>query len=294
MITNIEDLADHLGAYEATAKSIARRVYKDTSCGCPAGVEDGYRNPATNRWATYTVQCGLSILGWKVLTWRPAHRKRQWAHQEAMPTGLAAYLHVGEQRKGRSPVICQLGAVEWRLEPKEVVREFGRAWMEGLLLDDQLLRKTYRRGGMTIFLTVRVKEPVKGRYVNAPYFWVAGYCEGSDAEHPVHTVTFPCTPEAIDEAIAQADKDGCETWDATHGCEHCHTAEMKTEQTKKGWRIAWPGAPDLTWWTEKDVVQHRPEEWEIRMAVSEKLYEWSFGLPINPDCPSCKGEGIIL
>ena len=246
MIRSIEDLAAHLGAYEATGNtmrcSIPRRVYKDTSCGCPAGVKDGYRNPATDRWATYTVQCGLSILGWKVLTWRPAHGKQQWAYQEAMPTGLAEYLFVGEQRKGRSPVICELD-----MEPKEVVREFGRAWMEGLSLDDQLLRKTYRRGGMTVYLTVRVKEPVKSRYVNAPYFWVTGYCEGSDVEHEVYAVPFPCTPEAIDEAIAQADKDGIATWNDTHGCDDC-------------------GEP----------------EWGM------------YDRAINPDCPSCKGEGIIL
>ncbi len=291
MITSIQDLAAHLGAYEATDKSIARRVYKDTSCGCPAGVKDGYRNPATDRWATYTVQCGLSILGWKVLTWRPTHGKQQWAYQEAMPTGLAEYLLVGEQRKGRSPVISELD-----MEPKEVVREFGRAWMEGLSLDDQLLRKTYRRGGMTVYLTVRVKEPVKSRYVNAPYFYVTGYCEGSDAEHEVYEVPFPCTPEAIDEAIAQADKDGCATWDLTHGCDTCQTSDMTVDQTDQGWRISWDEGD--SWWTEKDVVQHRPEEWEIRMAVSEKLYECSdetYGqVPINPNCPSCKGQGQIL
>jgi hypothetical protein len=289
-ITNIEDLAAYLGAATDSEKSIARRVYKDTSCGCPAGVSDAYRNPATDRWVAYTVQCGLSILGWKVLTWRPAHGKRRWAYQEAMPTGLAEYLAIGEQRKGRSPVICELD-----MEPKEVVREFGRAWMDAVSLNGQVLRKTFRRGGMTVYLTVRVKEP--GRFADGQrlYFWVAGYCEGSDVDHEVYEVPFPCTPEAIDAASRAADKDGIATWNATHGCEHCHTAEMTVEQTDQGWRISWDKGD--SWWTEKDVVQHRPEEWEIRAAVSEKLYEWENchgQVPINPDCPSCKGQGQIL
>jgi len=125
---------------------------------------------------------------------------------------------------------------------------------------------------------------------------VSGYCEGSDVEHPAHTLDFPFTAEVFDEAVRQADKDGCETWDATHGCEHCHTAEMKTEQTKKGWRIAWPDAPDLTWWADGDPseIQYRAEEWEIRMDFSEEMYAMEVGVPINPDCTHCEGGGRVI
>ena len=38
VIRNLQDLADHVGAGNADVESIARRVYKDTSCGCSASV----------------------------------------------------------------------------------------------------------------------------------------------------------------------------------------------------------------------------------------------------------------
>jgi len=103
MIRTIEDLAAHLCAANDTEKSIARRVYKSTSCGCPAGVE-----------------------------------------------------------------VSEAGEIA---------------------------------------------------------FWVAGYCEGSDAEHPRYTVPFPCTKEQIDDAVDRAEKDGEDTWNATHGCDKCNTTD---------------------------------------------------------------------
>ena len=244
MIRNIQDLAAHLGAYDDTSKAIARRVYKDTSAGCPAGVE---RVKVGERDVTYVVQCALSVLGYKVLTWRLLHGKRKYAYKEPMPPGLADYLLVGEQRIGRAPVLCSDG-----LEPTEVSRLFGRAWMrDKLTLDERLLKKTHR-GPLTVYLTVKVKEPIIG-----DYFFVTGYCEGSDQEHEVYYVSFPCSPDAIGEAIGQAEQDSQETWDATHGCDKCH--------------------PEGTC-----------DEWGNAFAPGE------LGAPINPDCPSCEGAGIVL
>ena len=231
-INNVSDLAAHLGAYHDTEASIAKRIFKDTSCGCSTGIETG---SVGERDKIYTVQCHISILGYKILSWRLHGKPRKLSHKEAMPAGLAEYLLIGKQKSGVAPVLCSDG-----LTPQETVRQHGSDWMKNLALDDQLLKKTYR--GKAVYLTVKVKEPII-----KPYFWVAGYCEGSDSEHPIHQVAFPCTGEEIDKAIAQADQDGVDTWNATHGCEDC-------------------GEP----------------EWGM------------IDRAVNPDCTTCKGQGIII
>jgi hypothetical protein len=129
-INNIVELASHLGAYHDTPESIARRVYKDTSCGCAAGVENGV-------------------------------------------------------------------------------------------------------------------------------FWVTGYCEGSDQEHEVYRVKLPCDSDEIDKAIRQADNDGNQTWNETHGCKKCNP---------DGWCDEWGNVGE-------------PGE---------------VGGPVNPNCPECGGDGIVL
>jgi len=93
--------------------------------------------------------------------------------------------------------------------------------------------------------------------VDAQGFWVAGYCEGSDREHEVHRVPFPCDSDAIDKAIEQADKDGCATWNDTHGCEDCYPE----------------GSCD---------------EYGNEFAPGE------VGGPVDPKCPTCNGDGIIM
>lgn len=88
-------------------------------------------------------------------------------------------------------------------------------------------------------------------------FWVTGYCEGSDFEHEVYRVRFPCSSEDIDKAIAKADQDGKDTWDATHGCAKC-----------------WPEGTCDPWGNEVEPGES--------------------GGPINPDCTTCAGNGIIF
>jgi len=88
-------------------------------------------------------------------------------------------------------------------------------------------------------------------------FWVAGYCEGSDWEHAVHRLPFPFTEEAANEAVEHADKEGCHTWDQTHGCEKCNPE----------------GGID---------------EWGNETAPGE------CGGPIDPSCLECEGHGTIL
>jgi hypothetical protein len=88
-------------------------------------------------------------------------------------------------------------------------------------------------------------------------FRVSGYCEGSDWEHPVHVVSFPCTEKQIDDAVSQADEDGCATWNQTHACEGCYP-------------------------------EGNADEWGNEFLPGEA------GGPINPDCSECGGDGIAL
>jgi hypothetical protein len=83
---------------------------------------------------------------------------------------------------------------------------------------------------------------------------VAGYCEGTDGACADHTLAFPFTAAAFDAAVEAADRDGCDLWDDTHGCEAC--AEHY-------------GVP-----VEDGVPVHPCSVWTA--------------------CPSCEGHGIAL
>jgi len=54
-----------------------------------------------------------------------------------------------------------------------------------------------------------------------------GYCEGSDRDCAPRRLAFPFTETALREAISGANADGCEEWDATHGCDACNTFEVE-------------------------------------------------------------------
>ena len=69
-VKNIGDLADYLGAAHDTEQSIQKRIFKDTTCGCSSSV-----GPMTtgHTWKTYVVEGVLSIVGLRLIYWRPAH-----------------------------------------------------------------------------------------------------------------------------------------------------------------------------------------------------------------------------
>ena len=65
-----------------------------------------------------------------------------------------------------------------------------------------------------------------GFYADDGGVTVAGYCEGTDADCPAHRLTYPFTAEAFDAACEEADQEGCDLWDETHGCDDCETTEV--------------------------------------------------------------------
>lgn len=99
----------------------------------------------------------------------------------------------------------------------------------------------------------------------ANYVSVAGYCEGSDGDIPPIVLKFPFTGEAFDEAVEQADNDGEEEWNRTHGCPLCFRHDGLTPE-------------------KINEIQESDEEVEG--------FDWE-ERPIDTDCPACEGDGII-
>lgn len=54
---------------------------------------------------------------------------------------------------------------------------------------------------------------------------ITGYCEGSDDYIEGRELRFPFTASDFWEVVEAADRDGCEVWDATHGCSDCGPAD---------------------------------------------------------------------
>lgn len=261
-IANIQDLAQHLGADEATSKAIARRIYKDTSCGCSSSFEadaviEKHSRPYLR---TYTVECRLSIGGVVISAWRPEHGKKRLVPTHPLPHALAEYM-ICADGNGRKWIGSDM--ISETYSRSDVREEFGRDFMRDLKADakpgqEGVVRVT-RRGPLISFVTVQVLE-TRDRVCRAPKFSVSGYCEGTDIECDSHEVFLSCTPDAIDDAISQADKDGRDLWDQTHGCQKCHP-----DGTCDEWGNEW--SPDGDNW---------------------------IGQPVNPDCVECKGSGVVL
>jgi len=83
--------------------------------------------------------------------------------------------------------------------------------------------------------------------------------EGVEETTQVYTVYFPCDSDDLDKALDQVEEEAEEIWNNTHGCECC-----------------WQGG----------IIA---DEWGNVIGPTD------FGMrPIDPDCPECEGNGIII
>ena len=98
-----------------------------------------------------------------------------------------------------------------------------------------------------------------GFHSDPKYVLVSGYCEGIDQECESYQIEYPFRADEFWEFVKQADKDGCELWDKTHGCEDC-----------------WGGESICNEWG--DIVG--PQDYGMR--------------PIDTGCTGCSGEGMII
>jgi len=128
---------------------------------------------------TYTIHCRISILGWKILSWREAHKKSKSTWITPIPNKLAEYLLIGKQKEGVIPILCEDG-----LHPAEVPELHGREWMRSLKLGDTLVKKTIR--GNDAYLTFQVegeaaaskdKKAMAKLDAYGHLTWVSGYSD---------------------------------------------------------------------------------------------------------------------
>lgn len=83
--------------------------------------------------------------------------------------------------------------------------------------------------------------------------------EGVDQTTQTYTVHFPCDSDEIDKALDKVEKEADEIWMQTHGCESC-----------------WGGGILATEW-------------------GEEIYPTDYGMrPVDPNCPECGGNGVII
>jgi hypothetical protein len=127
----------------------------------------------------YTIHCKLSVLGWRILSWREAHKKSKSTWVYSMPTKLSEYLLINKQREGVVPILCEDG-----LQPAEVSEIHGREWMHSLALGETLVKKTVR--GNDAHLTFQVeseenatkdKNTMGDLDAYGHLTWVAGYSD---------------------------------------------------------------------------------------------------------------------
>lgn len=190
MIRNAKNLAAHLGAdytedLPRLAKNIERRVYKDTECGCSAGVNGVVKTTKVVYflWIRARFDGKVSVVSWR----RKGKRKNL---RGPMPAGLRLYVGA---RIGAPIPDATLGQI---LTANRVIKREG---------SDALIET----------------PPIEEETAQGLAFWIAGYCEGTDRECPVYHLDLPCTEKALDDLIAKADQDGQQLWDETHGCPNC-------------------------------------------------------------------------
>jgi hypothetical protein len=86
---------------------------------------------------------------------------------------------------------------------------------------------------------------------------VGSIVEGVEGSTPPIRLRWPFTVEQYTAALDKTEKCAQEIWDRTHGC---------------------PGCDGLVWGADKPI----PDEWECGATQ------------VNPDCPDCNGQGIVI
>jgi hypothetical protein len=211
----------------------------EESQGVPAGVSKG---KIGTKLVKYTVKCRESISGIVIHTWGQVGKKRyqpfpcygeylaaQRAAHKRPPKGLAWQLMINEPewifdktelekwRKTHNPRLMGTAVSD---HPH---KEFNSKWLKELEPNSDgttegLIKKTKK--GCFTYLTICAQEEIHG-----PYFWAAGYCEGSEADFMPIEVPFPCTLEEIRSAVKEAKDQSEEEWNRTHACENCGDEE---------------------------------------------------------------------
>lgn len=252
-IRDLYDLAQHVGAYRTdrtdpvddVVASIQRRLYKDTTCGIGFAHHPPALCTVGDREATYVLRWERSILGPRVVSWRFRGGKARPARD--LPDHVCDYLMLTRMEY---PTLRPEGGGLDDTTGKEPAYPYDPWAVSAAGENVRVLRRVERAG--RLYLTLRLAAPV--RRMDKGSVSVAGYCEGTDAGCPDHSLDFPFSPGEFDTMVEAADQDGCDLWDDSHGCEDCATHH---------------GIP-----VEDGVPMDACPVWEA--------------------CPSCEGHGIVL
>ena len=239
-----------------SARSLARRVYKDTSAGCPIDwTPPGVRQEADGGTDPVGITIDLIVRDGNIVV----SRYEDWDLGHLHPCGdpvclapsLIEYLSLVAVGKDCSEGFWKLDLPLEDFDSLSDMDGKGHCWSQTV---------TRLEGGT---VRVKVSHPGLPSYTqkhHAGTFTVYPYCEGSDGLdcHEGYAVTLPCDSERVGAALEAAETDSQAEWDATHGCEQC-----------------WDGQTVCDEWGN----EAGPEDYGMR--------------PVDPECKSCQG-GIVI
>ena len=245
-------------SHALTLRSLERRVYKDTSAGCPVGwTPPGVRQEEDGTDGGVGITVDLIVRDGNIVVskwedWELGHLSACAGEFVWMTPSLIEYLSIVAVGKD-----CSKGCF-WKLDlPLEDFDALsdtdgkGCCWSQTVTrLDDGTVRLKISHPGL----------PSYTQKHHAGIFTVYPYCEGNDCDlsHMAEEVVLPTTSDEIDAAIEGAERASQEAWDATHGCEKCWDGETVCDE----------------WGNEAG-----PEDYGMR--------------PVDPECKSCQG-GIVI
>lgn len=221
IVKNYEDLATVLGAYRATEESISRSVYKGTSCGAWAKLEESIPTGKRERQ------------NWRVIITKVGDRFR----------AITARQEQGGEWEPRQPWVKR---ELWSKDLVDVVGWDAGLDEQGYILDEEIVD----------YLATEVEWGNFGLPVGQKYFEVSfdaysgGYApgvsfgsivEGVDAYAQVQTVAFPCEEKEVWDALQAVEDEAAWIWDETHGCPSCWGGEEV--EGEMGGRMVDPECP---------------------------------------------------
>lgn len=202
MINSHSDLASLLGAASEQEKSISRTVYKMTDCGAWAklenGIPTGVMEPQT--WIFLVLKTRHGYQPWFAKRVSPIGIGWMEPHEWPSEVYLSIFISPPDEHGciANDELISMLDGIEW--DPiTELPLENGPA---------------FRLEDIPVYV---------GGYAQGVSF--GSIVEGTDAYVDAITVTYPCAPQQIYDAIDAVEEAAREIWLDTHGCDDCWGGE---------------------------------------------------------------------
>lgn len=208
MIRNAEDLANVLGASDATEKSLSRRVYKGTDCGAWLALVELSRSgkPRQEKWQ---VRARLGVGG--------------RIHFHARRNSKGPWLTGGTVGSIPHYVLDFLNAAPGKHYAECGVTADYRDWADFCDLvgqsPDARVQPKARVGklGLQFILTVEGRGPSSTR----PGIRVGSIVEGVDQCAESEELAFPFSEKRFRAAVQSIEDQVDEIWKSTHGCKEC-------------------------------------------------------------------------